>query len=94
MHNASVYISNRIPYQVLLGRQQHFVPPLGGGYHRNLNVNGQDNLARVREIAAVAIIEFIAKQRSVRNDNQVLVPVIDRSDQQAGDFVDAWYDPP
>ena len=68
MHNALVCINQRTPYQALLGRQPHLSPLLEGGYHGDLDVEGQNHLARVREIAAVFIIEATAKQRFARGD--------------------------
>lgn len=61
MHNARVSINNQTPYQALLGRQQHFLPPLEGGYYGDLGVKGQNDFAGVRRTTAVAIIEAIAK---------------------------------
>ena len=55
MHNALVLINNHTLYQAVLGREPHLLPPLEGGYHGYLDVNGQHDLARTGEIAAVAI---------------------------------------
>ena len=62
MRNAFVCINNRTPCQALLGRQPSLLPPLEGGYYGDLDVKGQNDLARVREIAAIATIEATAKQ--------------------------------
>ena len=51
-----------------------------------------NNLARVREIAAVAIIEAAAKQRLVRYDKRNQIASLDRPDHQTGDLGDLWYD--
>ena len=56
MHNALVCINNHTPYQALLGRQSHLLPSLKGGCYGNLDVKGQNNLARVSEIAAAGTI--------------------------------------
>ena len=80
MHNALVCINNHTPYQALLGRQPHLLPPLEGGYHGDLDVKGQNNLARVREIAAVSIIEATAKQRLARGDKRQQVAALQRAD--------------
>ena len=63
MHNAIVCINNHTPYQALLGRQPSLLPPLEGGYHGDLDVKGQKEIARVREFAAISVIEATAKQR-------------------------------
>ena len=68
MHNALTSINNHTPYQALLGRQPHLLPPLEGWYFGDLDVRGRNNLARVRETAAVVIIEAIAKARLARGD--------------------------
>ena len=92
LHDAFVPINNRTPYKVLRGRQPHRLPFLEGVPNGDLDVTGHDNLAGVREIAAVAIIEATAKQRLVRDDKRDQVAAIDRSEHQAGDLVDIWYD--
>ena len=65
-----------------------------GGCHGDLDVKGQNNLVRVREIAAVAIIEAIAKMRLARGGQPNQVAAIQRSGHQARDLVDIWYDLP
>ena len=93
MHNALVCINNNILYQVLQGRWPHRLPPLEGGYHGDLNVNGQHNLASVREIAAGAIIHIIAQQRLVRGDTRNQVPFVERSEHVPRNLTAMWYDP-
>ena len=43
MHDALASINNHTPYQALLGRQPHLLPPLEGGYYGDLGVKGQNN---------------------------------------------------
>ena len=94
MHNALTSINNHIPYQALLGRQPHLLPQLGGGYFGGLDVRGQNNLAMVREIVAVAIIEATAKQRLARRDYHKQIVARERAELKPEDLVDIWYDPP
>ena len=68
--------------------------PLDRGYVGGLDVQGQHNLARVRAIAAVPVIEAIANMRLARGDERNHVPSVERSEHQLGDSVDIWYDPP
>ena len=93
MHNALTSINSHTPYQALLGCQPHLLPPLEGGYHGDLSVGGQNDLARARGIAAVAIIEAIAKARPQRGDYHKMIAAQERAELQAGDLVDIWYDP-
>ena len=53
MHDALIYINNHAPYQALPGRQPALLPPLQGGYHGDLDAQGQNNCARAGEIAAI-----------------------------------------
>lgn len=94
MHNALVCVNNRTPYQALPGRQLHLFPPLTGGYRAGLHVKGQDNLARVREMFVVAIIQATTKQMLARGDERNQVVAMDVSEHQPGGLVDIWYDPP
>ena len=70
MHNASTCINTPSPppYQALLGRQPSLLPPFEGGYFGDLDAKGRNNSARVREIAAIAVSEAIAKARLQRGD--------------------------
>ena len=88
MRNAFVCINNHTPYQVLLGRQPHLLPPLEGGYYGDLDVTGQHNLARVKEIAAISIIEPTAKQRFARGDKRQQVVALQGAEYLPGDLVD------
>ena len=81
-------------YQALLGRQPHLLPQLGGGYFGDLDVKGQNNLARVREIVAVAIIEATIEVRLQRSDKHNQVVALERAEHRFGDLVDIWCDPP
>lgn len=92
MHNASVCASNRSPYHALFGRQPHLLPPLEGGYHGDLDIKGQNNIVRVREIAAIATILGTAKQRLLRGDERNQVVARERGERQPDDLVDIWYD--
>lgn len=58
----------------------------------DIDAEGQGNLARVREIAAVAIIEATAKQRLQRGDERDQIVAQQRSEHQFVDLVDIWYD--
>ena len=58
IHNAFIFLFNRIPHHALLGCQPHFLPlppALEGGCHVDLDVNGQNDFARVRDIAAASV---------------------------------------
>ena len=65
-----------------------------GRYCTDLGANGQNNLAWVREIVAVAIIEAIARQRFQRGDYHKQVAAQERAEHQPGDLVDIRYDFP
>ena len=69
MNNALRFINAHTPYQASLGRQPHLLPLLEGGHHGDHDVTGQNNIARVGEIAGVAIHEAIARQMFARGDN-------------------------
>lgn len=82
MHKASVCISNHTFDLALLGRQPHFLPALGGGYYGDVDGTGHNGFARVREIAAIAIIQATAKQRLARGDKRNHVVAMERSEHQ------------
>ena len=92
VHNALASINNHIPYQALLGRQPHLLPPLEGGYFGGLDVRRQNNLAGVREVAAVAIIEATARQRLELGDFHTQIVAQELAEHQAADLVDIWHD--
>lgn len=69
MRNVLVSINNHTPYQALLDRRPQLVPLLEGGYHGDLDTNGQNDLARVRETVAITIVEVTAKQGFARGGN-------------------------
>ena len=94
MHNALVLINNHTPYQALPGRQPHRLPPFEKGYHLHLDTKGQSNIARVREIVAIAIVEATAKQRLARGDERNHIVAMERSEHKFGDLVDIRYHPP
>lgn len=94
MHNAPIPANNHTLYQALPSRQPHIAPPVGGGDYGDVDVKGQNYLARVREIAAIAAIQATTKQRIARGDEHNQIAAIPRSEHQAGDLVDNWYDPP
>ena len=94
MHLELVCINNHTPHQALSGRQPHLLPPLEGGYYGDLDVKGQNDLARVREIVAIYTIEAIVKQRFARGDKRQHVVALQRAQYLPGDLVDIWYDPP
>ena len=77
MHNVPVPVNNHIPYQALPGRQPHLLPPLEGGHHGDLDVKSHGNLARVREIAAIATIEATIEQRLARSDKRNQIATIE-----------------
>ena len=87
-------INGRTPCQALLGRQPHLLAPFEGGYFGDFDVNGQNNLARVRDIAVVSIIEPTAKQRLARGDKRNMIAAMETPEHKPGDLVDIWYDPP
>ena len=55
----------------------------------DLDVRGQNNLASVREIAAVAIIEAKVKQLLARGDEHKQVAAQERVEFKQGDVVDS-----
>lgn len=93
MHDVWACMGNRIPYQALFGRQPNLFPPFEEGYYGDLDVGGQNDLARVREIAAVARIQATAKQHWQRGDHHRQIVVQERAEHQPGDLVDIWCDP-
>ena len=94
MHNAPTCINNHTQYQALLGRHPICYPHLEGGYFGDLDVRGQNDLARVREIAALAPIEATTEQRLARGDYHKQVVAQEGAEFQQGDLVDIWYCPP
>ena len=58
------------------------------------NVKGLNNLARVRGVVAIAIIEAIDKQRLARGDKRDHIVAMERSEHKFGDLVDIRYHPP
>ena len=94
MHNFLACIKFRAPHQAFLGRRPHPFPLLEGGCYGELDVKGQDNSAKVREIAAVTITEATAKQRLQRSAKRNQVVAQERAEHLFGDLVDIWYDPP
>lgn len=62
MRHALTSINYFTSYQALPGRQPHLLPPLVCGYYGDLDQTGQNNLARAREIVAIAIVEATAEQ--------------------------------
>ena len=77
-----------------MGRQPHLLLPLEGGYLEDFDVRGQNDLAGVREIAAVAIIEATVEARLRRGDYHKQIAAQERAEHQPADLVDIWYDPP
>lgn len=94
MHSALTRINSHTPYQAPLGRQLNLLPPLEGCYFGDLDVMGQNHLARVREINAVAILDAAARHRLQRGDKHQQVVTTERAEHRPGDLVDIWYDPP
>ena len=94
MHNALTSLNNRQFYLALFGRQPALFPSLEGGYHCEVDTDGQDNLARAREMTAVANIEITATHRVARGDKGKMAVVQQRAEHRPGDLVDIWYDPP
>ena len=65
VHNAFTSINIHTPYQAVFGGQFRRFPPVRGRTPRRFRRTRQIDIARVREIAAVAIIQAIAKQRRI-----------------------------
>lgn len=93
MYDAFISINNFTPYQAVLGRHPNLLPPLECGSFGDLDVSGQNNLARIREIIATSIVEAIAKMRLARDDKRNQVASVERSEHLPGDLVDIWYGP-
>ena len=98
MKNSLTVINSSTPYQALLGRQPAMLPPLEGGHagqchdHARVETN-EHNRARVREIAAINIIEATAQQRLERVDRSNSRPAIELQEYKPHDLVDIWFEP-
>ena len=98
MHDSLTVINNSTPYQALLGRQPAMLHPLEGGHsgqvesQSRLETNTRHH-ARVREIAAMNIIEATARARLVRADKHNTRLAAERLQFQPGYLCDIWFEP-
>jgi len=98
MHNSLTVINSSTPYQALLGRQPAMLPPLEGGTTGQVESLARPetnarNEARVREMAAINIIESIAKDRLDRAHKSKSRPAIELSGLKPKDLVEIWFEP-
>lgn len=94
MHNDVASLNLRTPHRALLGRRAHLLPPLEGGYRGGLDTKGQNNVVRVREVAAIAVIQVMVQHGFARGGKRNQIASMERSEHKPGDLVDIWYDPP
>ncbi len=99
MKNALTSVNGSTPYQAVLGRQPAMLPPLEGGYlgqiddsHSRAGTNARQQ-ARVREIAACAIIEATAKARLQRADRHHTRAAVELRQLEPRQLVDIWFEP-
>ena len=59
-----------------------------------MDVTGHNDLARVRDIVAIAIIQATAQHRFARGDQRNEIGASERVEHQPSDLVDIWYDTP
>ena len=103
MKNSLTVIGTSTPYQALLGRQPLILPPQEGGttaqqnggtaVECNRGFTDGKHQARVREIAAINIIEANAKSRLDRASNSNTRAALELTDFSVGDVVDIWFEP-
>ena len=98
MHNSLTVINNSTPYQALFGRQPAMLSPLEGGHSQQVESLSRADThtrhhARVREIAAMNIIEATARARLERADKHNTRPAAERLEFEPGDLADVWFEP-
>ena len=98
MKNALTVINKSTPYNAVLGKQHAMLPPLEEGASGQITDQNRAGTcckhdARVREIAAVNIIEGNAKERIARANRHNTRPAAQLSDYKIKDQVDIWFDP-
>ena len=98
MKNSLTVINGSTPYQALIGRQPAMLPPMEGGHTGQVQsmARGATQVrheARVREVAAMNIVEATARQRLARADRHNTRPAIQRMDYKPKDLVDIWFEP-
>ena len=98
MKNSLTVVNTSTPYNALLGRQPAMLPPLEGGHSGEIDsmaraeTNAHDH-ARVREVAAINIIEATAHQRLERVDRSNTRPAMELQEFKESDLVDIWFEP-
>ena len=98
MKNALTVINSSTPYQAVFGRQPALLPPMEGGHlgqvrsDARVDTNSRHD-ARVREIAAVNIIEATARARLDRADKTNTRAAVERFEYKPDDNVDIWFEP-
>ena len=96
--NALTTINGSTPYQALYGRQPCMLPPLEGGHlgevaslaRKETNARSE---ARVREIAAMNIIESTAQARLSRAFRTHTRGAIELNEYHPQEKVDIWFEP-
>ena len=98
MGNSLTVVNTSTPYQAVLGRQPAMLPPLDGGHLGQVESMARPETnarfeARVREVAAVNIIESLAVARLDRASRSKTRGAIELSQHSVGDLVDIWFEP-
>ena len=98
MKNALTVINTSTPYQALLGRQPAMLPPMEGGHLGQVTDIARPGTdakcqARVREVAAINIIEATAKARLERANSTNTRPALELADYKPKDRIDIWMEP-
>ena len=99
MKNAMTVINTSTPYQAVLGRQPAMLPPIEGGHNAEFDdklqsqLSSQRHHARVREVAAINMIEVLAKMRMQRADRSRSRGAINLKEIKSDDLVDIWIKP-
>ena len=99
MKNALTVINTSTPYQAVLGRQPAMLPPLEGGHVQEYDDETQGpnselrHQAKVRELAAINMIEVLAKWRIQRASKSRTRGAMNLKEINQGDIVDLWIKP-
>ena len=98
MKNALTNINGSTPYQGILGRQPSMLPPLEGGHCGQYVDQARPGScakseARIRELAAINIVEATAQARLARADRHNTRVCLELQEYKSGDIVDIWMEP-
>ena len=97
--NALTVINNATPFQALFGRQPTMLPPIEEGSlgsvsdQRPTAGSLSRHFQRVREVAAINIIDANALARVKRADKSKTRPATELAEWKQGQTVDIWFDP-